>query len=58
MKTNVILLFPATLNHYKSAMFGVKCYQAVSIAQEVQTLCERATKLRYTYMTYHVCYSR
>jgi hypothetical protein len=33
----------------------VKWYQAVKVAEEVRTLRERATMLRYAYIAYIVC---
>jgi len=46
-------LLPATLNHHKGAVFELNLYQDIMIAEEVQTLRERSTMLRYTYI---VCF--
>jgi hypothetical protein len=43
-----ILLLSATLNGHKVAHFKLQWYQAVRISEEVQTLSERTTLLRYS----------
>jgi hypothetical protein len=43
-----------TLRRHKSASFEVKGYQALRIAEEVQSLSERSTKLHYICIAYLV----
>jgi hypothetical protein len=48
-----ILLFPATFNYHKSTL-SVKWYQALRIAEEVQTLSEGTTMRRNAHIAYPV----
>ena len=45
-----VRLLPATRNLHKSALFWVKWYKTARIFEEVWTLRERGTVLRYTYI--------
>jgi len=51
LKTYVHFLLLMRLNRHNRCL-RVKWYKAVGIAEEVQTLGERLTMLRYTYIAY------
>jgi hypothetical protein len=52
MKTKVRFIVAGDIKSPQKCSLRVKWYQAVRIAQEVQSLRKRATMLRYTYIVY------